>query len=244
MNKAILITDPLLASKQHFKYLDIIGMVWICCLMLSTFTASKIFNVGIFEFSVGVLIYPMTYIFANVFTEVYGYRQTRRIVWTGLVMLFVASLILYAMVNVPPSDHYTDQKAYETIFGQSALLTFAVMVCFFLGEITNSYILAKLKIKTNGKWLWLRAVLSTALGQLVDNFFFYGIAFGLTGTLSATTLVNLWLSTVVFCTAYEFLATPATYAICGYLKRVEGLDVYDRGTNFNPFALFAKKEQI
>ena len=237
MNVNNLITDPVLAGKRHFKYLDIIGMVWISCLMLSTFTASKIFDLGSFQLSVGVLVYPFTYIFADVFTEVYGYRQTRRIVWTGLVMLFFASLVLRAMVGVPPSRDYPEQQAFATIFGQSSLLTLATMACFFCGEVSNSYVLAKMKIKTGGKWLWLRATLSTIAGQLVDNFIFYLVAFGFNGTFPAATLVNLWLSTVAFCAIYELVMTPLTYKICGFLKQAEGLDVYDRGTNFNPFVL-------
>jgi uncharacterized integral membrane protein (TIGR00697 family) len=243
MSERGLITDPTLASKQHFKYLDLIGMIWICCLMLSTFPASKIFDLGPFQFSVGVLIYPFTYIFADVFTEVYGYRQTRRIVWTGLLMLFFSSIVLRAMVGVTPSRDYTDQQAYEVVFGQSALLTLAVMMCFFCGEITNSYVLAKMKIRMNGKWLWARATLSTLAGQLIDNFIFYLVAFGLTGTFPPATLINLWLSTVAFCTIYEFVMTPLTYKICNFLKRAEGLDVYDRGTNFNPFSLSSDKEK-
>src|SRR3984957_11533935 len=177
MDKSNLITDPILASKQHFKYLDIIGMVWICCLMLSVIPASKIFDMGPCEFTVGVSIYPFTYIFADVFTEVYGYRQTRRIVWTGLWMMVLSSIVLRAMVGVAPSHDYADQKAFETIFGQSTTLTIATVACFFCGEITNSYVLAKMKIGTNGKWFWLRAVLSTLAGQTIDNFIFYFVAF-------------------------------------------------------------------
>jgi len=243
MLKGNFITDPILASRQHFKYLDIIDMVWICCLMLSTFTASKIFDLGEFQFTAGVLIYPFTYIFSDVFTEVYGYRQTRRIVWTGLGMLLLSSVVLRGMVAVPPSQSYGDQEAFSTIFGQSTLLTIATMMSFFSGEVTNSYVLAKMKIGSNGKWLWARATASTLAGQSIDNFIFYFVAFGLNGTFPPSTIVSLWLSCVVFCTVYEFLATPLTYKICNSLKRAEGLDVYDRGTNFNPFAVFFLKRR-
>jgi uncharacterized integral membrane protein (TIGR00697 family) len=230
------ITDPKLIKDVHHKYLDILGMVWITVLVTTLLTAAKTFDLGPFSFSVGVIFYPVTYIFADIFTEVYGYKKTRRIVWTGLVCLLIGSVMSYLYSIVPSSPSYTDNAAFNTIFHNSPVFALVSVATFFIGEFSNSYVLAKMKIVTKGKHLWLRLLASTALGQTLDNGLAYLGAFLFAGYFSWHQLPNLIFSTVAFCTAWEFLATPVTYKIASFLKKAEGLDIYDRGTNFNPFS--------
>jgi uncharacterized integral membrane protein (TIGR00697 family) len=232
-----LITDPFKIRDAHHKYLDLMGMVWVTFLIIATITSAKTFDIGPFSFSVAVICYPITYIFADIFTEVYGYKKTRRIVWTGFCCLIISTLVPYAYAHVPPSPSFTDEAAFKTIFQSSPVLALAVVMCFFAGEFSNSYVLAKMKIFQNGRHLWLRLVASTLVGQTADNTVFYSVAWLLGGFYSLLELPNLIISTVIFCTLWEFLATPITYRIVAFLKHAEGLDIYDRGTNFNPFAV-------
>ncbi len=231
-----LITDPRQAENTSHKYLDIMGMVWITFLVVATLTAAKTFDIGPFSFSVAVLCYPITYIFADIFTEVYGYKKTRRIVWAGFFCLIVATAIPYFYTHVPASPSFTDEAAFKTIFQASPALALAVVLCFFAGEFSNSYVMAKMKILQNGKFLGFRLIGSTLAGQTADNIIFYSVAWALGGFYTLNALPNLIFSTVLFCTIWEFLALPLTYRIIVFLKRAENLDVYDRGTDFNPFA--------
>lgn len=236
-NTTRLITDPEEALAVNSRYLGILGMAWVSALMLSIVVAAKTFDVGPASFSVAVLIYPVTYIFSDVFTEVYGYRQTRRIVWTGLALMMFASLVLYLCVRVPPGRDYPDNEAFKSIFASSPLIAGSAILAFWCGEMVNSFIMAKMKIVMQGKRLWMRTTSSTLAGQLTDNFVYFFMVFAITGMWPLATTLNLWVSTALFCTAYEFLATPMTYRIIHFLKRAEGMDVYDRGTNFSPFTL-------
>lgn len=212
------------------------GMVWITFLIVATLTAGKTFDIGPFSFSVAVLCYPITYIFADIFTEVYGYKKTRRIVWTGFFCLIAATAIPYVYAQVPPSPSYPDEAAFKTIFQSSPVLGLAVVLCFFAGEFTNSYVLAKMKIFQHGRFMSLRLIASTLAGQTADNVVFYSVAWALGGFYVLQQLPNLIFSTVVFCTAWECLAAPITCRVIQTLKQAEGLDIYDHGTNFNPFS--------
>lgn len=232
----IKITDPSKIKDVHHKYLDLLGMIWVTILITGLLTAAKTMDIGPFNLSVTVIGYPLTYIFTDIFTEVYGYKKTRRIVWTGLVCLLIASIMAYVYSIVKPSASYPDDAAFKTIFQGIPILAVIGIVTFFMGEFSNSYVLAKMKIMNNGRHLWLRLVVSTAIGQTMDNGFFYLGAFVFAGYFSWHQLPNLIFSTVAFCTAWEFLATPITYKIANFLKKAEGLDIYDRGTNFNPFS--------
>ena len=236
-NDTMPITDPDLALQANAKLLPYLGMVWISALMVNIAVAAKLFDLGPASFSVAVLFYPVTYIFSDIFTEVYGYRQTRRIVWAGLVMLFFASMAFYACVWVPPSQNYADDAAFRAVFSTSPLISAAAIVAFWAGEMTNSIILAKMKIWTGGRLLWARTSLSSLGGQFVDALAYYFIAYGFSDAMGVGAILNLCVSTALFCMAYELLATPVTYRIIAYLKRAEGMDVYDRGTTFNPFSV-------
>jgi uncharacterized integral membrane protein (TIGR00697 family) len=232
-----LITDPKTIKDTHHKYLDILGMVWIALLIITAYTSIKTFSFGPFVFSVSVIFYPVMYIFADLFTEVYGYKKTRRIVWTGLFCMVLTSCIAYLYSIITPSESFKDQAAFELIFKATPIVFVGYVISFFAGEFSNSYILAKMKILTKGKHLWLRLVSSTLVGQTADNGFAYVWACFLGGYFLASELPSLIFSTVLFCTLWEFIATPITYKVTNFLKKAEGLDIYDRDTDFNPFSL-------
>jgi queuosine precursor transporter len=229
------ITDPIVAANKPSKYLSILGMLWLTFLLITMFTAVKTFSIGSFVLNVAILAYPFTYIFADIFTEVYGYRVTRRIVWTGFVCVFIASIVTYLYSIVPSSPSFTNNEAFSFIFKTSPAIAFATIAAFFGGEMVNSFVLAKLKIFTQGSFVWLRLIGSTAAGQFVDNTLFFGIAYMAAGAFELRELIPLTLNTAIFATAWEVIALPVTYRIIRYLKHQEGLDTYDHGTNFNPF---------
>ncbi len=172
MQNSELITDPVRSSQQAHKYLGVLGMVWVTILVINLFTALKTFYIGSTVFAITILTYPLVYIFADIFTEVYGYRVTRKIVWTGFSCMFLASLIAYCY-SLIPSPTFVDSDSFNLIFRSSPIVACAVIVAFFCGELANSFVVAKMKILTNGKFLNTRLVLSTLVGQFFDN----GIAF-------------------------------------------------------------------
>ena len=233
---AKLITDPVVAANQPNKYLGILGMLWVTFLLIAMFTAVKTFSIGSVVLNIAILAYPFTYIFADIFTEVYGYRITRKIVWTGFICLITASCITYLYSIIPPSASYTDNDSFSLIFKTSPAIALATIAGFFGGEISNSFVLAKLKIFTKGSSMWVRLISSTAVGQFVDNSLFFGVAYIMAGAFRPSELIPLTLNTALFATAWEILALPITYRVIRYLKHKEGLDTYDHGTNFNPFA--------
>lgn len=230
------ITDPVVAASHPHKYLGIFGMLWVTFLLVSTFTALKTFNIGTFVFSVGALAYPFVYIFADIFTEVYGYRVTRKIVWTGFACLLIASFLTWIYSYVPnPQFEYDD--AFNLVFRAAPAVALSVIAGFFAGEFVNSFIVAKMKIWTGGKFLSARLVASTFFGQIADNTLAFSGSFYFGGWFTPDQLVPLILSTVIFCTAWEVFALPITRKVIQVVKQKEGLDAYDKGTNFNPFLL-------
>lgn len=231
-----LITDPVVAANHPTKYLGILGMIWVTFLVVAMFTAAKTIALGPAILSVSILAYPFTYIFADIFTEVYGYRVTRRIVWTGLACLVIASAVAYFYSIVPPSASFTDDESFRFIFKASPVLALANIMSFFGGELTNSFVLAKMKIFTRGSMLWMRLIGSTLAGQFVDNCIFFLTVYFLAGIFQANELFNLIASAVVFCTTWEAVISPVTHRVIKFIKHKEGLDTYDHGTNFNPFA--------
>lgn len=231
-----LITDPVISASRPHKYLGIFGMLWVTVLIVGTFTSLKTFYIGDFIFSVGAIAYPLIYIFSDIFTEVYGYRVTRKIVWTGFSCMFVASVLAY-LYSIVPSPSFEHNEAYNLIFKASPIVALCFIVAFFSGEFVNSFIVAKLKIYTKGNYINARLVISTFFGQLVDNGIAFFGTFYFAGWFTFPEIMPLITSTVVFCTVWEVLALPATRMIIKIIKEKEGLDTYDRGTNFNPFSL-------
>jgi hypothetical protein len=231
-----LILDPNISAKQPHKYLSILGMLWLTFYLVSTFTALKTFYLGSLVFSVGALAYPFVYIFADIFTEVYGYRVTRKIVWTGFACMILSTTLASLYTFVPnPSFAYND--AFNLIFRAAPIVALGFLIANFCGELTNSYIVAKMKLKAHGKFESGRYVLSTLFGQTVDNTIAFFTAFYFAGWYTATEIIPLTITTVVFCTGWEILALPITKWVIRIIKQREGLDTYDYGTKFNPFYL-------
>lgn len=230
------ITDPVVSASQPHKYLGIFGMLWVTVLIVGTFTSLKTFYVGSLVFSVGAIAYPFVYIFADIFTEVYGYRVTRKIVWTGFACMFIASFLAY-LYSIIPNPDFKDNDAFNLIFKSSPIVALSFVVAFFAGEITNSFIVAKMKLLTKGTYLHARLILSTFFGQLVDNGIAFFAVFYFAGWYSIDEIVPLVATTVIFCTVWEVLALPVTKRVIRTIKKREGLDTYDHGTEFNPFKI-------
>jgi uncharacterized integral membrane protein (TIGR00697 family) len=197
--------------------------------------AAKIATVGGFTFGAGVLFFPISYIFNDVLTEVYGYARARKVVWAGFAAIIFASFMSWIVVTLPPADGWNDQRAYESVFGQTPRIVFASLIAFFVGEFTNSYVLAKLKVKTAGRHLWARTIGSTIAGEGVDTLVFYPVAF--MGVWSSDLLLTVMMSNYLIKVGWEAIITPVTYQIVGFLKRAEQEDYYDVDTNFTPFSI-------
>ncbi|MEM4268169.1 MAG: queuosine precursor transporter [Candidatus Woesearchaeota archaeon] len=217
------------------RYLTYIGGFFVAVLLISNTVSTKIVSFGSLAFDGGTLLFPLAYIFGDILTEVYGYRQTRKIIWLGFACLFLMSVVYIAVGMLPPHDSWGYQTDYEHILGIAPRIALASLVAYFAGEFSNSYILAKIKILTKGKNLWLRTISSTLVGQGVDTILFIGIAFY--GIFQLEVLFALAISNYIFKVAVEVLFTPLTYLIVGFLKKKEKMDVYDKNINFSPFRL-------
>jgi uncharacterized integral membrane protein (TIGR00697 family) len=228
-------------------YQDIITAVFVTVLLVSNIASSaKIIDCGFSLFGIrmsldaGTLLYPISYIFGDIFTEVYGYSRSRRIIWTGFFMLFLSSS-LFHLVSVLPGDatwqKYAGDNAYRVILGgMSSGGIFVASLCgYFAGEFTNSFMLARMKVLTKGRWLWTRTVGSTLGGQIVDTGLFLLIACT-TGVFPFTLFIQLFIMNYIFKCMIEVIMTPVTYKVCAWLKKKEGIDHYDIGTKFNPFS--------
>jgi len=216
-----------------YKYLDALITAFVVILLVSNLVAQKICRIGPLEVSGAVILFPITYIFGDVFTEVYGYGASRRAIWLG----FFGTALLYVMatitISLPAASGWHNQAAFETVFGFIPRILFASIIAYFLGEFANSYTLARMKLVTNGKMLWTRTVGSTIVGQAVDTAVVMTLTFGF--TIPWTDIGRLIVTGYLLKVVYEVLATPVTYAVVGWLKRSEGVDAFDRHTSFNPF---------
>ncbi len=219
--------------RRAYRYFDIVMALFVAVLLISNTASSKILNLGPFTFDGGTILFPLSYIFGDILTEVYGYRQSRRVIWTGF---FCAALMaaVYAVVGaLPPAQGWEGQSAYMTILGTTPRIVVGSLIAYWAGEFSNSFTLAKMKLLTQGRFLWTRTIGSTIVGQAVDTSLFVTIAFA--GVLPMGLLTSVLLSNYVFKVAFEALATPLTYRVVGFLKQAEQEDYYDHDTNFNPF---------
>jgi queuosine precursor transporter len=192
--------------------------------------------IGNVTFLAGVLFFPISYIFGDILTEVYGYARDRRVVWAGFAALAFASIMAAVVVHLPPADFWREkQAAVEAIFGNTPRIIAASIIAFLCGTFVNSYVLAKMKIWTDGRWLWSRIIGSTLCGEFVDSILFYTIAFY--GLWPGSELVTVTLTQYLLKSGWEIVATPLTYRVVAFLKRAENEDYYDRDTNFTPFSL-------
>ena len=233
-------------TTTRFRYYDLVMAAFVTILLLSNLIgASKpsyvtLPVIGEWSFGAGVLFFPVSYIIGDILTEVYGYARARRVIWTGFAALLFMAFMAWVVVQLPPADGWPGQEAYEFVFGNSWRIVLASMVAFWAGEFANSYVLAKMKVWTQGRHLWMRTIGSTVVGQGLDSMIFYPLAFwGLAGW-PVELLWQVVLSQWAIKTAWEALLTPVTYAVVGTLKRAEGVEVFDTDTDFSPFASSAR----
>ena len=226
---------------RPLRYFDFVMAAFVAVLLLSNVLgAGKVAQVwmpgiGYFPFGAGILFFPISYVIGDVLTEVYGYARARRCIWAGFCATLFMAFMSFVVVALPPAPEWANQTAYEVIFGQVPRIVVASLAAFWVGELVNSYVLAKMKVWTQGRHLWARTIGSTMAGQGVDSLIFYPLAFwgaeGWTNALVMQVLVTQWILKV----SWEALLTPFTYAVVGFLKRREGIDVYDEQTDFSPF---------
>jgi queuosine precursor transporter len=219
---------------RQYKYLETLTLGFVVVLLVSNLVAQKICRFGPLALSGAQLLFPVTYICGDVFTEVYGYAASRRAIWLGFFASALLSVMGAIVIALPADPSWHNQHAFEIVFGFVPRFVVASLVAYWAGEFTNSYTLAKLKILTGGKWLWTRTIGSTVTGQAVDTLLVVSIAFA--GVIPWTTIGRMMLSAYIIKVVYETLATPVTYAVVGWLKRAENSDVFDTGTRFSPFA--------
>ncbi|HWH22183.1 MAG TPA: queuosine precursor transporter [Allosphingosinicella sp.] len=227
------------SGRLQFRYFDFVMAAFVTILLLSNVLgAGKVAEVtlpivGDWPFGAGILFFPISYVIGDILTEVYGYGRARRCIWAGFAALLFMALMSAIVVALPPAPSWSGQAAYEAVFGQVPRIVLASIVAFWAGEFANSFVLAKMKIWTEGRHLWSRTIGSTVVGQGIDSLIFYPLAFY--GLWDHETLVTVLLTQFALKVAWEVLLTPLTYAVVGWLKRREGVDVFDHDTNFSPF---------
>jgi uncharacterized integral membrane protein (TIGR00697 family) len=233
------------APPRQYKYYEFVMAAFVVILVCSNLIGpAKIAQVdlpvwGAFTFGAGVLFFPISYVFGDVLTEVYGYARSRRVIWAGFAGLAFAAFMSWVVVSLPPAPFWKNQGAYEIAFGMTWRIALASMFAYFCGEFVNSFVLAKMKIATAGRWLWTRTIGSTIFGEAVDSALFYPLAFYGTGIIPDEKLPLVMLAQFVTKVGVEVLFTPFTYALVGWLKKKEHEDWYDRDTDFTPFSLKA-----
>ena len=225
---------------RTYRYYDLIMAAFVCVLLCANLIGvSKVTQVTLFghafAFGAGNLFFPLSYLFGDILTEVYGYARSRKVVWAGFGAMLFASIMSFVIVHLPPADGWHGQEMIEAAFGSTWRIALASLVGYFCGEFANSVTLAKLKVLTEGKLLWTRTIGSTIVGEAFDTIVFYPLAFY--GTWSNELLLSVMAANYVIKVGWEVLATPFTYRIVGALKRAEGEDYFDVNTNFTPFSL-------
>lgn len=239
MSKLLTHLTPL----HQFKYYEICLSFFVVVLLISNLVASKLCSFGHvsflgFEFDIilsgAQILFPITYIFGDIFTEVYGYAGSRRAIWHGFLSTALLTALGMIIVSLPPAPGWNNQAAFESIFGFLPRLVVASLIAYWCGEFANAFVMAKMKVLTGGKYLWLRTISSTAVGQLIDTIIVMTIAFW--GRIDGTMIRDLIVTGYLLKVAYEAAATPVTYLIVNFLKKAEGIDLFDDKTDFNPFA--------
>ena len=227
--------DGTTGARRHFRYFDYVMAAFVAILLLSNLIgASKLASVQGFTFGAGILFFPVSYVLGDVLTEVYGYANARRCVWAGFAALLFMAFMSWVVVKLPAAAGWDGQAAYESVFGNTWRIVAASVLAFWAGEFVNSFVLAKMKIVTGGKHLWSRTIGSTVFGQAVDSLIFYPVAF--LGIWSNAQVLTVMITNWALKVLWEALLTPVTYAVVGWLKAREGVEVFDTGTDFSPFA--------
>ena len=225
---------------HRYRYYDLVMAAFVTVLVCSNLIGpAKVASLEVFGmpfvFGAGVLFFPLSYVFGDVLTEVYGYARARKVIWAGFAGLAFASFMSFVVVELPPAPGWGQQEIYATVFGQVPRIVFASLTAFFIGEIVNAYVMARMKVWTKGKHLWTRTIGSTVVGQAADSLIFYPVAF--LGIWDTNLVIQVMISNFLLKVGWEAVLTPVTYRIVGALKKAEGVDVYDYETDFTPFSL-------
>ena len=237
--------NPSRHQPRQFRYYELVMAAFVTVLICSNLIGpAKIAQfelplLGTVSFGAGVLFFPVSYVFGDILTEVYGYARARKVIWAGFAGLAFASFMSAVVVALPPAPFWNNQAAYEIAFGSTWRIVLASMCAYFCGEFVNSYVLAKMKILTAGRWLWTRTIGSTIFGEAVDSALFYPLAFYGTGIIPDEKLPAVMLSQFLIKVGVEVVFTPVTYKVVNALKRAEREDYFDSDTDFNPFSLKA-----
>lgn len=220
----------------HFRYYDFAMAAFVAILLLSNLVgAAKVSEIAGFRFGAGVLFFPLSYVLGDVLTEVYGYARARRVVWAGFAAMAFMAFMTTVVVALPPADGWTGQAAYEEVFAITPRIVAASLTAFWVGEFANAYVMARMKVLTRGRFLWMRTIGSTIVGQGFDSLIFYPLAFF--AVWPGELLLAVMTSNFLLKVSWEAALTPVTYRIVGWLKRAEGVDIYDIDTDFTPFTL-------
>jgi len=234
---------PSLPPRRGYRYYDLVMAAFVaaylCSNLIGPAKAAQVTLplVGAVTFGAGVLFFPVSYVFGDILTEVYGYARARRVIWAGFAAMAFASLMAWVVVALPPAPEWRNQTAYEVAFGSTWRIVLASLIAFFCGEFVNSFVLAKMKIATRGRWLWSRTIGSTIVGEGVDSALFYPLAFFNSGLIPNEILWQVMLSQFFAKVMVEVVLTPLTYKVVALLKRTEQEDYYDLHTHFTPFSL-------
>lgn len=229
-----------MTQSKEFKYYDLMMAAFVAVLICSNIIGpAKLATIDIFGenfiYGAGVLFFPLSYVFGDVLTEVYGYARARKVIWVGFGGVIFASIMSYVVVGLTPAPGWQGQEAYEMIFGQVPRIVFASLIAFFTGEMINAYVMAKMKIWTKGKHLWTRTIGSTIVGQGMDSLIFYPVAFY--GIWENDILLSVMLANFLIKVLWEAMLTPVTYKMVSFLKSVEHVEIFDDKTDFSPFKI-------
>lgn len=227
---------PAAPARRSYRYYDLVMAAFVCVLLCANLIGvSKVTTVGGFSFSAGNLFFPLSYLFGDILTEVYGYARSRRVVWAGFGALAFAALMSAIVVHLPPAPGWTGQAVIEAAFGSTWRIALASLLGYWCGEFVNSFTLARMKVLTGGRWLWTRTIGSTLIGEAADTLIFYPLAFY--GVWDNGLLLAVMGANYCIKVGWEVLATPVTYRVVNRLKRAEQEDYFDDRTDFNPFTL-------
>ncbi len=232
-------TTTTTTGPRQYKYYDFVMVTFVTLLLCSNLigpakiAALDLPVVGSVTFGAGILFFPLSYVFGDILTEVYGYARSRRVVWAGFAAIVFSALMSFVVVSLPPAPGYLGQASLEAVFGNTPRIVFSALLAYSCGEFTNSFVLAKMKVLTRGKYLWARTIGSTMLGELADSLIFYPLAF--LGVWPTDLVIKVMISNYLLKCAWEILMTPFTYKLVAFLKKHEREDFFDTNTNFSPF---------
>jgi queuosine precursor transporter len=221
-------------KKDQYRYFDILVAFFVAVLLISNIASTKILALWKFTFDGGTVLFPLSYIFGDILTEVYGFRRSRRVIWLGFASALLMSAVFLIVEILPPAEGWNNQEAFVSVLGFIPRIVAASLLAYFVGEFTNSVILSRLKVITKGRFLWVRTITSTLAGEGIDTLVFCTVAFY--GAISGNLLASVIISNYIFKCSVEIVFTPVTYMIVGFLKKKENEDVFDKGIRYNPFS--------